>query len=852
MIDAAALLHRLRSRVQLPPTTFAMVEQALRSGHGHPEEVLLQAGLTFDQISALLEEDDSSSPIFAPSGHAEDHTSVTTVVEEPSVDELISRLVDITPRFELQGEIARGAMGRILAAWDLHLGRPVAIKILRKSSARDLDRVRFLEEAQVTGQLQHPNVMPVYELGRLRDQVAFVMRRIEGRSLKDVISGLRRNEPQIEQQFGPMRLLNVFHQLCLAVAYAHTRQVVHRDLKPSNVMLGDFGEVVLLDWGLCKIIGAATRSTRSTSERWKTVHGQIIGTPAYMAPEQAMGMIDQVDQRTDVYGLGAILYHLLTLRPPFAGKSNREIVNRVLKERVVSPQERAPERVVPPELEQICLRCLARDQAERYPNARALAEAIRGFLDSPTSGGAPPSLAGRGDALLKKGMQAITRHESLLEDAALVSDEMHTAWARLEPTDPPEVKTTAWRAEMELKRLHVQISETFAQAVQALTEAVALAPDNVQARRMLCDLYLTRHEQAQSRGEEGRAAYYRRMLSLYDDGRYAQLCAGEGSLHAELTPQGARVWIWRYGEQAPRLVEGEPQDLGPAPVKIDQLPAGIYRLAAQAPDRETLSTTVVVEPGRCARLRLRMLRAGMVPAGFVHVPAGTFRFGSTRHPYLPPMEQALPDFLIAVVPVTAALYLDFVNTLARTTPGEALRRVPRTHDGRRPLWRIDGRGVYSLPEDEGWTPDTPVVGITAEDAQAYCRWRGEQEGVSYRLPTEEEWEKAARGTEGRVFPWGSSFEPSFTACPATWRGPWPPPVGRFGYDCSPYGVRDLAGGVREWTSTNAFGRTARRVVRGGSFLTGNEQGRPLWTREIVPTDRTAPDIGFRLARDPVG
>ena len=144
--------------------------------------------------------------------------SIATIADEPSVEDLISRLVDITPRFELQGEIARGAMGRILAGWDLHLGRPVAIKVLRKATTRDLDQVRFLEEAQVTGQLQHPSIMPVYELGRLRDQVAFVMRRIEGRSLKAVVSGLRRGKPEIQRLFSRFRLLNVFHQLCLAVS----------------------------------------------------------------------------------------------------------------------------------------------------------------------------------------------------------------------------------------------------------------------------------------------------------------------------------------------------------------------------------------------------------------------------------------------------------------------------------------------------------------------------------------------------------------------------------------------------------------------------------------------------------
>jgi len=845
MFDVDDVIERLRQMGVLSEQTRLKVDAALRDTRNAPDEILLQAGLSLDQVRSVLGQSDGEAPDHTV---AEETTTVTTVTDEPSVDDLIARLVNMTPRFQLQGEIARGAMGRILAAWDLHLGRPVAIKILRKASARDLDRARFLEEAQVTGQLQHPSIMPVYELGRLRDQVAFVMRRIEGRSLKDVISGLRRGDPETERNYGRMRLLNIFHQLCLAVAYAHTRQVVHRDLKPSNVMLGDFGEVVLLDWGLCKIIGAATRSTRSTSERWKTVHGQIIGTPAYMAPEQAMGLIDQVDQRTDVYGLGAILYHLMTLRPPFSGKSNREIVNRVLKERVRPPSERAPDREIPSELEDICLRCLAREQNQRYPNARALAEAIRRVLDAP---GAGTGAMSRVDNLVRRGVAAMTRQDSLLEDAALITDELNTARATLDPDDHPDTKIGAWAAIGRLETLRAETADVLAQAMHALSAAVAIDPDHHQARRLLCDLYVARHEYHLARGDESGMAFFRRLLAEHDTGRYAQLVAGEGSLHVEISPPGAHVWLWRFEPQDRRLVAGDSQDLGPAPAKVDQMPAGTYQLAAQAPGRETLTTTVVVEPGRCARLRLRMLRAGTVPEGHVHIPAGTFRFGSPGHPFLAPTEQALPDYLISSHPVTAGQYLEFIWALAASRPEEAAGRLPRTHDGRGWLWGADVQGLYRLPERDGWSPDMPVVGITADDAASYCRWRSEQAGATVRLPTEEEWEKAARGTEGRAFPWGNGWEPAYAACPATWPGPWPPPVGYAGYDCSPFGVCDLAGGVREWTATMAPGRTPRQVVRGGSFLTGDEEGRALWTRELVRADFAAPDIGFRVARDPV-
>ena len=846
MVEALDLMHRLRTRVRLPSATLAAVESLLRDGQREPGEILRQAGLSADQISSVLEHSEVTAA--AEPKHASP-ANVSTISEEPSVDDLIGRLVDITPRFELQGEIARGAMGRILAGWDLHLGRPVAIKVLRKSSARDLDRVRFLEEAQVTGQLQHPSIMPVYELGRLRDQVAFVMRRIEGRSLKDVISGLRRGNEEFQEQYGHMRLLNVFHQLCLAVGYAHQRGVVHRDLKPSNVMLGDFGEVVLLDWGLCKVVGAATRSTRSTSERWKTVHGQIIGTPAYMAPEQAMGLIDQVDARTDVYGLGAILYHLLTFRPPFTGKSNREIVNRVLKEEVRPPSRRSPNREIPDELERICMRSLARDPDHRFPNARALADAVQRYLDGPKVPSATAESLPRVEAEVQRGLAALARHQTLLEDAALASDEYLTARAHVDPGDPPDAKMSLWAAERRFREIKTAISDVFGEAVYALSKAVARDPDHSQARSQLCDLFLSRLEAARSRDDAARAAYYRRMLSEYDDGRFAAVVADEGSLHAEIQPEGAQVWLWVFEEEARQLVASSPRNLGSAPVKLDRLRAGIYRMTAQAANRETLNTTVVIEPGRCTRLRMRMLPAKSIPQGFVHVPAGTFRFGTTRDAYLPPMEQALPDFLIGVFPVTAVAYLAFLNHLQAAGARDAARRVPRDHEGRDPLWKIGPDGLYEIPDSLGWTDYTPIVGVAFEDAVAYCRWLKKQTGMPYRLPSEEEWEKAARGTEGRIYPWGNAWEPSYAACPSTCPGPWPPPAGQNQYDCSPYGACDFAGGVREWTATRGVSRTACIIVRGGSFATGDDDGRPLWTRETVHSQRTAPDLGFRLALD---
>jgi serine/threonine-protein kinase len=828
----------------------------LRGGIRDTRTVLIEFGVPTEQVAALIEQ--LAEPVVIDRTVAESpydasdsdiSHDLAAAANEPSVEDLIERLLDIGDRFELQGEIARGAMGRILAGWDQHLGRAVAIKVLRKSAARDLDRIRFIEEAQVTGQLQHPSIMPVYELGRLRGQAAFVMRRVEGRSLKQIIAQLRTGDLEARQQFGRIRLLGLFQQLCLAVGFAHAKGVVHRDLKPSNVMIGDYGEVVLLDWGLCKIVGQDTRSSRSISERWRTMHGQIIGTPAYMAPEQAMGLVDQISESTDVYGLGAILYHLLSLRPPFSGKSNREIVQRVLRESVMPIRQRAPEQNIPADLETICMRCLARDPEDRYPNARSLADAITGWLERPSQ----RSQQADSQPLVREAMSAIVRHQSLQEDLAIERFSLVAGRERaaLGHGDPD------WAAEQRLDVIRTELASTFATAVHALTQAVALSPDDQDAQQLLTDLYQGRYELALSRQDQPQAEYYRHLLSQvappkHAAATHAALVAGEGGLHVIVEPEGVAVQLTPLEERNGRRVPGTTRDAGRAPVHVDRLPTGSYLLTAEVPGFDPLRAAVTIQAGHTARLRLRMLAVGVRPEGFVHIPSGTFSVGDPNDRSRPAGEQALTDYLIGRVPVSNRAYLVFLQALAVHAPNEAPYRVPRL-DAFGALWPRQADGTYRLPNgtDPGgaWAPDAPVVCISPADAAAYCAWYASQTGQTVRLASSAEWEKAARGTDGRTYPWGNRWHPGFAVTASTWRAPWPPPAGQTPTDISPYGVLDLAGGVREWTIHRVPGEPERTIVRGGSFLCGAEPGHPLWHHAIYGPEHCARDIGFRLVQE---
>jgi eukaryotic-like serine/threonine-protein kinase len=384
-------------------------------------------------------------------------------------------------RYTLTRLHATGGIGQVWLARDDALGREVALKELRPGKGNYPGALaRFLDEAKITGQLQHPSIVPVYELSlRGEGQTPYyTMRFVRGRTLCEAINAFHR-----ERQagvVGPLalrELLSAFVGICNAVAYAHSRGVIHRDLKPANVVLGDYGEVVLLDWGLAK---AETTRDRPASRdpvaaqpegaRGETVQDEVMGTPAYMAPEQAEGRLDIVDERSDVYGLGAVLYTILTGEPPFPGSDPQEVLRQVVKEAPVPPRRRVAQ--TPPALEAVCLKALEKRPANRYASARELAGEVQHFLaDEPVSAypEPPAARAGRWVRKHRTGVTAAAAALAVVAVGLLVTTSLLTAAYR-----QAEVQRDHARAQRDRARDYLGMARD---AVQQYQTSVSESPE---------------------------------------------------------------------------------------------------------------------------------------------------------------------------------------------------------------------------------------------------------------------------------------------------------------------------------------------------------------------------------------
>ncbi|HUS29771.1 MAG TPA: protein kinase [Kofleriaceae bacterium] len=315
-------------------------------------------------------ERDDDPPTLKSMGSAPD----TLVKTTPHPKQSVGDVEDVTKSLDgyaFGAVIGRGGVGEVVAAHDLRMGRDVAIKRLRTTSPSADEVNRFLREARIQARLDHPAIPPVHELGAGPDgKPFFTMKKLVGQTLSELLAAPEPNRP---------RLLRAFVEVCQALDFAHARGVVHRDLKPGNIMLGDYGDVYVLDWGLARVVGEAiTEVVTDDIDSLDLKSGDILGTPGYMAPEQ-LQRVGDTGRPADIYALGSILFELLA-GEPLHPRGPTAIASTVGNEAVTSAAKRRPDRAVPPELDAICVAMLTVDPTTR-PTARRVADRVQAYLD---------------------------------------------------------------------------------------------------------------------------------------------------------------------------------------------------------------------------------------------------------------------------------------------------------------------------------------------------------------------------------------------------------------------------------------------------------------------------------------
>lgn len=777
-------------------------------------------------------------------------TDAIALAWSQSMDDL-PLLLNLTPsraRFADSKELGRGAMGIVTLAEDADLQRPVAIKHLSPHLAKQPVNVHaFIEEARLTGSLDHPNIVPVYELGQDGNGLPFfAMRLLRGRPLSEILRLLRKDDPETLKVYTRTHLLTIFLQLCGAVEFAHSRRVIHRDLKPDNLIVGEYGDVQLLDWGV------ALRVPEIDGEAPQELTVPV-GTPGFIAPELVAHNQLIIPRRLDVFALGAVLYELLTLSRAVPGRNPHELMAGTAKGNFDPPSQRASSRNIPEALDAICLRALDVDPRMRTATVATLAREVEDFLEGIAEN---QRLADGADESSQQAEETLARHKKMGGVLADARTEAETLRSEADPWDPIEDKRTLWRAEDRMREISEQRAELLEQAEHLYRRALEQKQKHPAAMNGLLALWMRRLRAEESSGDSLAARRTRARIRALDPDGAEERLRGEGRLGLTSQPPGARVWLHRFDTKDRLLVISEGIDLGSTPLHDVSVPFGPHLLMLEATNHAAARVPVSLARDGSLDMQVTLRAFGELPEGMVYVPGGPFRTGNRREmaPHEPLPAVFVSDFAIGALPVTFRDYGLFLDALAEADPVAAEARTPRTRHGARLMFLgksgkhlaapgplvPEGRGSYS----KRVARRLPVVGVTWHDAVAYCAWLSGKLGLRVGLPMSEQWEKAARGVDGRRYPWGQTWDAGFCNCAGS--RPTPPqlePVGAYGMDASVYGMRDARGGVREWCLEGSG--VGRRVCRGGDWTEGTPQG--LSETYSAAEGARSLRLGFRVA-----
>ncbi len=774
-----------------------------------------------------------------------------TLPPDAETDELVASLRTLA-RYDDLGLLGEGGLGEVRRVHDRELDRVVAMKILRDdvvSSPAVL--ARFLEEARLSARLQHPGIVPVHDVGRRPDgRLFFTMQVVEGRTFREVVREWH-VAARAGQEVRWRSLVEPFARVCEAVAYAHGAGVLHRDLKPSNVMLGVHGRVLVLDWGLALAQG-------------QTSGHRVVGTPAYMPPEQAVGDESQLLPAADVWSLGAMLVEVLTGAPPWGSAGRAEILPALQRGEGPLPRKGRPG---PPEpLWTLALDCLRLVPEDRPADASVVGGRVRDWLD-----GVAQRARGRELVLRARALDESVREQQ--KRARALRSQLAAAQREVPENAPLERKRPWWTLEDQARTLERAVVVGEGERDQLLQAALHLAPDLPEAHAALADGHHRRHLQAEARGDDAEATVLEGLLRHHDTQRhFTAYLRGEGRLRVRADAADAQAVLSRYQFVDRRLV---PQVVDRFPLPVDRaLPHGSWLLEVTAPGRVPARVPVWLGRQDVWDDEVHLLSA--LEPGCCYVPAGPFWTGGDPDvPCLPRRRLWAAGFVLDQHPVTNARYLAFLDDLvAQGREDEALRHAPRERpgaageEGRLIVGRTASGGFCLRADADGdeWRPDLPVLMVDWFAAMAFADWQAARTGLPWRLPTEFEWEKAARGVDGRRYPWGDHPDATWMCVRTSHEGPAAPPaVGTWPLDESPYGVRWMAGGVRDLCLDEAredgpptdgdrivipgppFDPEVARVYRGGDWYGLAVHARAAYRAWNKPRTKNY-SMGFRLCR----
>lgn len=742
--------------------------------------------------------------------------------EEPSFE-----IDNVDSRYEIGRLLGSGGMGEVFEARDLLLDRQVAVKFVRKTAAQRA----FFREAKTSGLLTHPNIPPIFDLGiDSEGRPFYVMQLIRGETFGSVLL----NRSQAPERRTLPRMLAMLQRLCAALDYAHERGLVHLDVKPANIMVGEHDQLYLVDWGL------ASPDSDTTS--------QIRGTPAYMSPEQARAEAP-LTGASDVFSLGCVLYEVCTQTRAFPGRSASTVLPRVRNgdfERGVEWDQ------VPTDLQRIVETTLSVNASDR-PTARSLSDLIQQFLEG-TEEAKRQLEAAR--AAVKSADHELSERSRLNEQIANLSekvDHLHPeSWV------PADDRSEYWTAQDALRLAEAEADLALERATGFMLEAQRTGVKSEDIRSRLAEFYWERYCESEVESDPFQTQFFRSQLRSLGDENYVRRLDAGGTLVIAITgATTANLTLRQRRERGPLLEDDTvvaQHRVTRAPTRpwvTPELPVGSYELTVEAKGFRSVGVPAVALRERTDTITLDLRRDDEIGEEFLWIPAGPFTMGGDDATFesVPRRTVHVADFCLAQYPVTWTEYHEYLQ--ARFDNDEPIDEwLPRleTEPGR-PTWRVeDGEVIYTenpvvVEERKNW----PIFCVTYHQAVEYCRWTSERSRFRCTLPTDAEWEKAARGVDGRWFPWGNRYDPSLCHnSSSTKEIAQPSAIGSFPPDRSPYGVRDMAGGIREWCRSWFDEKDDLRLVRGGSWNFG-EIGAHCAYRVGCSPDHAYHFLGFRLA-----